>query len=92
MHPLLKAEVQWGTPEEREEERLKLKRAGLLEAGLDSSVAICDGTKDKGHRSGKFGHKHEPDFNQKGNGRNHLLVRASLCISCPLLLSHSLPS
>ena len=73
VHPLMAAEVQWPTPEELEVERLLLVRAGLLSAGFEFSVFMCDGTKDLGRRNAHYGHKHEPDYSQKGNGKSHLL-------------------
>ena len=72
-HPLLVAEVQWGTPQELEQERLTLVGAGLLTPPFDDCTFMCDGTKDLCHRSAHYGHVNEPDFSQKGNGRSHLL-------------------
>ena len=73
VHPLLIAECQWPTPDELERQRLLLVRAGLLTAGFEQAVFMCDGAKDLGRRNAHYGHKHEPDFSQKGNGKSHLL-------------------
>ena len=73
VHPLMVAEVQWPTPDELEAERLCLVQAGLLSAGFEFSVFMCDGTKDLGRRNAHYGHKHDPDYSQKGNGKSHLL-------------------
>ena len=73
VHPLMIAECSWPTPDEIENERRSLVRAGLLTAGFENSVFMCDGTKDLGRRNAHYGHKHEPDYSQKGNGKSHLL-------------------
>jgi len=75
IHPLLVAEVQWGTPEEREAERKLLVAAGLLTAGFEDCTFMCDGTKDLGRRIAHYNRTNEPDFSEnKGNGKSHLLV------------------
>jgi hypothetical protein len=73
VHPLLVEECQWPSPDKLEQERLLLVQSGLLSPGFESSVFMCDGTKDLGRRSAHYGHKHEPDYSQKGNGKSHLL-------------------
>jgi hypothetical protein len=73
VHPLLVAEVQWPGPAALEAERLLLVEAGLLGPGFETCVYMCDGTKDLGRRNAHYGHKHEPDYSQKGNGKTHLL-------------------
>ena len=73
VHPLLVAEVQWPDPDALEQERKLLVEAGLLGPGFENCVFMCDGTKDLGRRNAHYGHKHEPDYSQKGNGKSHLL-------------------
>jgi hypothetical protein len=73
VYPLMVEECQWPTPDELEKQRLLLVRAGLLTAGFEQSVFMCDGAKDLGRRNAHYGHRHEPDFSQKGNGKSHLL-------------------
>ena len=72
-HPFLQAQVAWGTPQEREAQRVALVRAGVLPPGFENSVFICDGTKDLGKRS-RIYEEQERDYSKnKGHGKSHLL-------------------
>jgi hypothetical protein len=73
-HPILAEEVKWPTPEEMEKERQLNVQSGLLPAGFENCVFICDGTKDLLRRMAHYNRTHEPDYSQKGNGKSHLLV------------------
>ena len=83
-HPVLVEEVQWGTPDELEEERRCLVSAGLLQPPFDNCVFMCDGTKDLGRRTAHYNRTNEPDYSQKGNGKSHLLFTSLL--GRPMLL------
>ena len=75
-HPVVVAEVNWGTPEKLELQRVELVAAGLLEPPFDNCVFMCDGSKDLGRRNARWNRQHEPDYSQKGNGKTTLMVIA----------------
>jgi hypothetical protein len=80
IHPVLVAEVQWGTPLEVERERRMYVDAGLLPGAFANNVAMCDGTKDLARRLEHYNRTNEPDYSHKGNGKSHLLVSCSLAL------------
>lgn len=72
-HKALKLTIRWGTPQEREAERLDLVTAGLLPAGFENCVFICDGTKDLAQRARIYEAQEREYSALKGHGKSHLL-------------------
>ena len=72
-HPALMSKVAWGTPQEREAQRVQLVLAGVLPAGFEQAVFIVDGTKDVSQRSRSYDQQLRDYSHNKGHGRTHLV-------------------
>ena len=72
-HPALMSKVAWGTPQERDAQRVQLEVAGVLPAGFDQAVFIVDGTKDLSQRSRSYDQQLRDYSQNKGHGRTHLV-------------------